>query len=398
MKWIILAWRNIQRNMRRSLMAIFVISIGVTAIITAVGFLLASFHGLGESVVGSGVGHIQITQNEKYGKNIDKETQGLIEKVTSQIQGIRFTTPRVTFEGLISSSEETISVVGQGIVPNKESKISSVFANIIEGEGLSPQLDSTEILLGSILKNSLKSKINDYITLLATLKDGSINAIDFTVEGVYKSGIPEKDSRYISVPISTAQDLLGTDEINQVIVMLNDTQSTGKIVKQLKQQLPQLIIKPWYKVAPYYSQVVQLYTNIFSVVGVIILIVVLLSVGNTMLMTIMERVREVGTLRAIGFSREQIALEFSLEGFLLGIIGVVLGFLLSMLIAALVAVLNIDMPPPPGRTTPYPLIIFINFYAYLIVGIIVVICTTIVARLTINKTLKLSIIKSLHYD
>lgn len=67
-------------------------------------------------------------------------------------------------------------------------------------------------MLGSELKESLKLKIKDYVTLLVSLKDGGINAIDFNVEGFYKSGIPEKDSRYISIPIQTAQNLLGTKE------------------------------------------------------------------------------------------------------------------------------------------------------------------------------------------
>ncbi|CAC9435554.1 hypothetical protein [uncultured Gammaproteobacteria bacterium] len=379
-------------------MAITIISIGVMAIITAIGFLLASFHGLGESVVGSGVGHIQITQNIKYGKSINKETQISIDKITNQIQQIRFTTPRVIFEGLISSDKETVSIVGQGIVPNKEAKISSVFANIIEGNELSSELNSIEILLGSKLKESLKLKMNDYVTLLTILKDGGINAIDFNVEGVYETGIPEKDARYISIPITTAQELLGTDEVNKVVIVLRNTKDTKKVVAQLRKKMPKLTVKAWYEIAPYYSQVVALYTNIFSVVGIIILIVVLLSIANTMLMTVMERVREIGTLRAIGFSKKQLTAEFSLEGFLLGVIGVTFGLLLSVIIAALIGLLNIDMPPPPGRTTPYPLIIFIDYYAYCLVGIIMVFCTTFVAKLTINKVLKQSIIKSLNYD
>src|SRR5690606_10730559 len=109
-------------------------------------------------------------------------------------------------------------------------------------------------------------------------------------------------------------------------------------------------------------QVVSLYTALFSVLGVIILAVVLLSGSNAMLMSLMERVREQGTLRAIGIPTHRIFKSFLYEGAIVGLIGGLFGVILTVIIALSINLIGIDMPPPPGRSTPYPLVIFLETF------------------------------------
>lgn len=403
LKWWKLSWLNIIRNTRRSLIAMLVIAMGSSAVLLAAGYVSATFDGLKESTIQGGVGHLQLALPKAFDDR-EADQQGIspqkLNKALTQLNAmpeVRLTTNRVLFEGLVSSGDITIAAIGRGVQIENEKQI-SVFNPIIEGRQLqADESDQYSAVLGVDLARDLKVSVGDSVTLLATTKYQGINAIDVTVMGLNQSGIPEMDKRSVMIPLTAAQVLKDSNDVNRIVIALHDTDTTDIVATKIQQELPFLEGRTWHQLFPFYGAVVTLYKGIFSIMGSIILFVVFLSISNTMVMTVMERVREGGTFRAYGFSRSRVVGLFSQEGFLLGLGGSVIGIAIATLIILLVNSVEILMPPPPGRSTAYRLIL--NWENTVVLGTLAVMtcCGCLAAWLPARKMSKISITKALNH-
>lgn len=404
MKWLLHAWQNVWRNTRRSAMAAGVIGLGAGALAMTVGFMLATFFGLGESTIRTDIGHIQISarggfENETdIARGLDDAAQKEIADKLAAIDGVRFSMPRILFDGLASKGNATIAIVGRGVEPMKEQRLSSVFAPLTAGQTLGMKGEHFEALLGDKLSAKLGWVANDLLTLIGTTEGGSINAVDVTTTGAYNTGVPDRDSRAVMVPLAVAKALLETDRVTRMVVVLKETAMTDRVVTQLKAALPDLDIRDWKMLDPYYQQVVTLYRNIFGVLSLIIIVVVLMSVSNTMMMTVFERIKEIGTLRAIGFSRAELRANFAIEGSFIGVIGGFAGLLFAAALSFAINLSNIQMPPAPGRTASYPLFIFVDGTVYSIVAAIMIACGLIGAWLPAARGSRIGIVEALGHD
>ena len=214
-------------------------------------------------------------------------------------------------------------------------------------------------LLGVGLARALAAVPGDTIAVMAATPDGSLNAVDMTVEGLFTTGFQELDSRILKTQVATGQRLLGTDLVNSLIVGLTDTSATRQEETDLRRafagNVQPLSILDWETRAPFYRQVRALYSGIFAFLGTIVTMLVVLSISNTMLMSVLERVREFGALLAIGTSRAQLARLLIFEALWLALFGVIAGSTLGLALAGVINALKIDMPPPPGAADPIQL-------------------------------------------
>ncbi|WP_028865754.1 ABC transporter permease [Psychromonas aquimarina] len=411
MKWLKLSWLNVLRNTRRSIIAVSIIAFGSFSLIIASGYVLASFEGLRESTIQGGLGHLQLAQPGAFtDKEIDQggftpQKKLQLQRDIEAMPEVRLTTERILFEGLASSGDITIAVIGKGVNINKERKI-TLFTPIIEGGNL-PNIDpnsKTETaeqiytaVIGEILARDLKVNVGDSITLLATTSYQGINAIDVTVVGINRSGIPEYDQRSVMIPVSAAKILRDSDTVNRLVISLRSTADTGLISSRIQSSFVNIEQKTWLELFPFYSNVVSLYKNIFGVMGSVILLVVLMSVNNTMVMAIMERVAESGTLRAYGFTSRRISGLFASEGMIMGLCGALLGTVLAALVIIFINVSMFEMPPPPGRSIGYPLVLNWNIYAVTLISLAMIISCTAAAWLPARKMLKKNIIDAINH-
>ena len=200
--------------------------------------------------------------------------------------------------------------------------------------------------------------------MLTTTTDGVLNALDVQVQGIFSVGVPELDKRLLFVALSTAQELLVTEKVSTLSVYLYETDQTAFMEKKLTQDYPDLVTQPWWEQAFYYFKVRALYDRIFGVLGVMIILIVFFSVTNTLSMTVMERTRETGTLLAMGTLPRQIVRNFILEAVLIGLAGALVGMLIAAASSISVIFLDIQMPPPPGRSENYPLYIYMSSWLY----------------------------------
>ena len=399
MRLIVFSVRNIGRNKRRSLAVLALIALGSTALLLAGGYAAANFTGLRERTIRNGVGHLQLSAGINEGVE-PTLAEGLTEhhalRGTVLADGrVKAVTARVDFTGLASTGEDSVAVIGRGIQPDQEYDRAGFAPTMVDGRPVAMNQEH-EALVAAGLAKTLKLRPGDRLTLMSATVDGAINGIDTTVVGIYTTGIRELDERSVVVRLDTAQTLLATDRISRLVVVLHDTDQTAAAEESLAQQLgPGIRIRTWSELATFYHQVRSLYSGIFGFLGIIITILVVLSAGNAMTMTVMERVREIGTLMAVGTSRLRIMAMFVVEGLALGTIGGTLGLALGYTLARVLTAADIQMPPPPTFTTGFPLEIEVVPALYAAVLVVMVLTLGAAALLPAIRAARLRITDAL---
>lgn len=197
----------------------------------------------------------------------------------------------------------------------------------------------------------------DGVVMAPTL-DGQMNAMDIQVAGVYDTGSDATNDKYLRFTYNFAQSLYNTDKAEKIVVLLKETKDTrrvrGRLLGVLAQAGINTEIRTWNELSLFYSKVRGMFDMMFLFIFCIVLVIVVMSTVNTMGMAVLERTREIGTLRALGLKRRGVSMLFALEGGLLGLLGSFLGVVLHV---AVWAVIKAAAPTytPPGISTPVPL-------------------------------------------
>ena len=264
--------------------------------------------------------------------------------------------PKLTFSATLSTGEKSGIVVAEALpVDNNGSLLS--FRRLLEGRDIL-QRGATEVVLAEGVAKKLRAKVGDRLTILAATRGGGMNAVDLVVVGISTSGIGAIDNIGIYLDLDLVKQLLNVQDVPQLIVTVDQTENTTQVRDRiLSLRLPggkPPALRTWEQIADYYRQVRDFYITLVRVIKAIVIAVVVFSIVNTMLMTVFERFREIGTLRAIGTRKRGIVGLFLAEGAVLGVLGGVLGVLLAYLVAW---ILNraggIYIPPPPGMSKGY---------------------------------------------
>ena len=399
MKWLQFAWRNTLRNRRRSAVTVLISALGTAAMLLAGGFALSTYEALAEASART-TGHLVVGLPAHFERDEDTPLQnGLRDWPALRARlladpSVRQVLPRVEFTGLISNGDKSTVMMAVGIAPDEEFGIKGPFLTVHSGQVLAGD-DRAAVMLGADLARSLKATPGSSLTLLASTTEGALNALDVTVKGTFSTGVPEIDKRLVYTDVATAQRLLVTDRISSAGVFLDDMASTAAAGQRLAQALPGLAVKDWVALAPFYRSVRDLYNRIFGALGLIIGVIVVFVVTNAMAMAIIERTREIGTLRAMGTLPRQLIGSFALEGLVLGGIGTAVGALVALLVSLALLVFPVQMPPPPGRSVGYPLLVSIDPALYaLTIGAVLVLAVA-AAALVARRTVHLQVVDAL---
>lgn len=348
-----LALRNILRQRRRSLIALAAICFGVISMMMAGGYIEWIFWANREEVAIQQYGHIQISKPGYHdaGKSNplayllpqDRDTLKRLERTP----GVRVIAQRLDFNGLVSHGDSTLSFIGLGIDPGMDPATNNIIIN--EGLPLS-ESDPKGILMGAGLAANLGVKTGDTIVLLTNASGRGLSAVEGHVRGLVAITVKAYNDSMLYVPIVTARELLRVQGSHLWIAMLRQTESSGITADRFKQDpaLRPFEIVTWDKLADFYHKTVALFSRQIGVVNLIIASIIILSISNTMIMSVMERTVEVGTAMALGVRRRRILALFLMEGGLLGAMGGFLGVLLGYLLATGLSAIGIPMPAGPG--------------------------------------------------
>jgi len=400
-----LAFRNLLRNRRRSLLAGAVVMVGFAAFALAGGFMAQSLEGLREGTIRNGLGHLQFADPRGFEAGADSTLEhGLtdaaeIEQTLRSDPGVLEVLPRIDFVGLVTSGDRSVPFLGTGLDPAPEARSMDLAETLASGRWLLDR-DQRGVVLGAGLAAGLRVGVGDTVTLLATTTDGVLNAVDASVVAVADIPIKELDDRYLATSLGLAGDLLMADDhVSRFVVILHDAADDRPALQRLLQTLKgrglDIAGRTWEDLAVFYRQVRLLYMGIFGFMGVVLVVVVLLATANAMLMAASERIREIGTLRALGTRPGQIRRMFVIEGALLGAAACVAGALASLAIRTVLNHSGIVLPPPPGVTHGVPL--YIKFYGetYLVGAVAMALTMMLASYLPARRASRMPIVDAL---
>lgn len=401
--WLRFAALNTLRNRRRSLVTVSIAALGTAAILLAGGFALYTYQGLAEAAART-TGHLIVGHAAQFEQDEDVPLQhgldGWLDLKTTLLADahVRHVLPRVEFSGLVSNGDKSVVMVGVGIDPDAEFAIKGPFITVKDGAVLQSAQNGA-VMLGEKLAKNLKAAPGSSLTLLASTAAGALNAIDITVAGVVSTGIPEIDARLVYTTVDTAQQLLGSGRVSSLGVFLDRMEATdaaqARLMTHPAPQLKDLKVLTWLDQATFYRSVKDLYNRIFGALGLIIGVIVVFVVTNAMAMAIIERTREIGTLRALGTLPAQLTRSLALEGLLLGGVGSVAGALVALAVSVGLLIFPVQMPPPPGRSTGYPLQIAIDLNLYLGTLAAMLLLSMLAAALVARRTVRQPVVEAL---
>ena len=400
MRWLTFAVQNTLRNRRRSLVTIAVAALGTAAILLAGGFALYTYQALAQSAARN-TGHLIVGLPEQFTKDEDTPLQyGLDDsaQLAARLQAdpdVRHVLPRIAFSGLVSNGDKSTVMLATGVDPDNEFAVKGPFLSMLAGDVLTSDAAQAEVMLGEGLAKSMKAKPGSGLTLLASTTDGALNALDVTVKGVFSTGVPDIDKRLVYTDIGTAQKLLNTKRVSTLGVFLKSMEATTGAQERIAAANPKLIVQTWLDQAFFYSSVRGLYNRIFGALGLIIGVIVVFVVANAMAMAIVERTREIGTLRALGTLPSQLLRTLALEGMVLGGVGALVGALIALGVSLLLYVAPVQMPPPPGSTRGYPLNTAIDPLMYLVTVLAMVLVSMLASAWIARKTVHIPVVEAL---
>jgi putative ABC transport system permease protein len=360
-----IAVRNLTRFGRRTLLTSSLITLGIVGVL-----LFISVTGSFKSIMigqftDAMLGHLEV-HRKGYVASIDSLPLNLnmqppmvekVENALNKMDAVEAYSERIKLGAMFSNFTETTSIRINGVDPVKEAETTPLLpGRVIEGSREGALLKPGEILIPTVLARGMKVKVGDTIVLVATNRDGSVNGKTFVVRGILESisGPSGKDG-YIT--LNDARDLLRMKEpeISEIAIRLKNPAKLDQAYADLSRELSGIAGKPgqsgmagkgggsalevhtWADLSPFAS-IVRMIDLLAVFIKIMMVSIVLISVMNVMVMAVYERIREIGTISAIGTPPGRILSLFLTEGLLLGVGGAALGTVISL---AVIYALNV---------------------------------------------------------
>ncbi len=343
-----IAARNLLRYRRRTLLTSLLVVIGIAAVLLFVA-ITGSFKALmiGQ-ITDSMLGHLQVHRRgyvasiESLPLNLNMPPKMAAQAVEA-IEGnpeVEAYAPRVKFGAMFSNFTETTSVRVNGIDPDRENRVTPLLAGRqIDGKLGGPLIARGEMLVPVLVARGLQVKAGDTVVLVTTNKDGSVNGKTFVVRGTLESATgPGGRDGYIH--IDDARDLLrmSDPEVTELAVRVKSQERVERInaalvdaLAGLKNQkgMSALEVHPWQRLTPF-ANIANMIDVLTLAIKVMLVSIVLVAIMNVMVMAVYERIREIGTIAAIGTPPRRILALFLAEGLLLGVLGSAIGTAVSL--------------------------------------------------------------------
>jgi len=342
-----LAWRNIWRHRRRTL--IVVLAIGVTMLLMMVyDGLIAGFQ---DAIYGNAIkvlgGNIQIhasgyqASETQYPLLPLPNSPAAVAAALKQPQ-VEAASLRINTGGLATSREGAFAVLISGIEPEKELPINMVEQKVAAGRTLTAS-DQDMAYIGQGLATAMDLKVGDRFTLTGRATHQQMRTRTMTVAGIFDVGMPDIEKRTIYISLGEAQDLYGlSGQATEVVIFLKQIGQEPAVINALKPGLPGYEMASWQTNFPELESAINTKSAAWEFFSDIMLIIVGIGILNLLLMAVFERTREIGILGALGLRPSNISIVFLLEGTLMGLVGLAFGVALGVSTNALLGRVGFD--------------------------------------------------------
>ncbi len=342
-----ISWRNVWRHKLRSSVILSAVAIGIFAGVFSWAFYAGMMNERVETAIATEASNIQIHQKgymedpdiKKYIVNSNE-----IAKKISGIEGIKGVSERVITNAMATSAEQGTGVMVIGIDPEQEKKVTNIGEQVtvgsyFEGEAKNP------IVIGKKLAEKLKIKERSKIVLTLQQTDGTITRAQFRVSGIYDitNSMYEEMNVFVKSGDLASVTQLNPQLCHEIAIKVTDNSREAEILGKVQPLFPTLDVKGWRELMPEVS-VAEESIDVSMIVFIIVILVGLsLAIINTMLMAVLERVKEIGMLMAIGMNRKRVFNMILLETIFLTITGMVVGIVIASLLSLYFGKTGIDI-------------------------------------------------------
>jgi ABC-type lipoprotein release transport system permease subunit len=402
-----LAWRNIWRHRRRTIIIMAAMGLSLGLMFWYDGLI----DGFNNAIYGNAIrvlgGNIQI-HAAGYREKIDSNPLLPLPDDTAAVQaalaqpGVISATRRITTGGMLTNREGAFAVSIIGIDAGAEAPVSLIAEHISAGRWLNDG-DQDTVLIGKGLADVMDLQVGDRITMVGTDVHKQSRQRTMTVAGIYDIGLPTTEKKMLYISLAEAQDLFGLrGQSTEVVVNLEKLGPEAQIVAALTPMLPGFEVESYEQNYPELKAALESKGAVMTIFGIIIIMISGIGILNLLLMAIYERTREIGLLGAMGVKPRQIAWLFILEGTMIGAVGAVAGVVVGLAINLSIGKIGIDFGQM-ASITEYMALISGKVYPSLgmknVVGrvLTVIIIATLAAWIPAREAARREPAEALHY-
>ena len=348
LKVLKLAARNLARYQRRTLLTTLLIVLGVLAVLLFVSVSGSFKRLIVGQITDSMLGHVEVHRrgyvasidNLPLNLNMKPAMAAKVDDALKKMDSVEAWSPRLKFGAMFSNFTETTSIRLNGVDPAREAATCPLMLKrFLQGTPDGGLVERGKVLIPDILATGMKIKVGDTVVLVATNLDGSVNGKTFVVQGVLDSVTgPGGRDGYINIDDARELLRLAEPEVSEIAIRLKNPQKFAAAAAAIRQALagvtdkqgrPALEVHTWDQLTPFAS-IASMIDLLTLFIKVMLIGIVLISIMNVMVMAVYERIREIGTIAAIGTQPGRILALFMTEGLLLGVVGAVIGAALSL--------------------------------------------------------------------
>jgi ABC-type lipoprotein release transport system permease subunit len=383
-----LAWKNIWRNKKRSLIIVAAITFGLWGGLFSGAVMVGMMESMVDTAISRDLAHIQI---HNPGYDADKDIRNYIAMSSDVLEtarsavGLEAVAGRTLIMGIAASPSSSYGVRIIGVIPGDSKKVTDIYQKIMEGSYFESDRKN-QIIIGHKLAERLNLKLRSKVVLSFQDLNGEIAYIACRVVGIFKTNSSLFDEMNVYVLQKDLFRILSTEPIyHELVLRVSSSELLESVKKQLIASFPELMVETWEEIAPelaYISDTTGVYTYIFVA---IILFALLFGITNTMLMSVVDRIRELGMLIAIGMKKMRVFTMIVLETVLLSLTGGICGIIISIITIAYYGNAGIDLTAIATSLESFGtsaiLYPFLPITMYVILTIMIIIAANIAAIL-----------------
>ena len=312
-----MAWRNIGRNPRRTAILLTTVSVGIMGTLLSMAVLWGMMTGMIETAIQTDLGHLQIHAE---GYESDPEISLLLPdggqsilRVLDEHPSVVAHAPRIRSEVLVSSPTTSLGLRLLGVDSLREPSVSSLKNWITEGQFLSGQ--AREAVIGRRLADRLNVEVGDKMVLSAQDTQGDMTSQSVRIRGLFESSSADFDKGSIFINLDQAARMLATGSgISEIVIVTRDRDEVTALQTHLLSSLERVEVQRWTDIQPFIAFLIESSGTAASSLYLVIFVAMAFGIANVMMMSIFDRIREIGVMLALGMSRARLLTLVILEG------------------------------------------------------------------------------------
>jgi ABC-type lipoprotein release transport system permease subunit len=334
---VTVAWRNLWRHRRRTLITAVAMAVGIALCMASAAFTDGTFETVFDVLVEQQLGHVQV-HHPDYPETHEQhatvqDADALLGRIDTHPE-VRAVAGRLSGFALVGTEDETAGALLVGVDPPRERELTPFHERVREGRFLA-DAPAQEIVLGHKLAEDIAAQVGDVVVVVTQSADGSLGNTLLTVVGTTKTGNARIDRAGALLHLADVRDLLVLpDQLHEILVLTADPDTIADTAVALRAEIgsDSVEVVPWWEASPQTAAMMDLRDTNLAIVIVIVFGAAAFGVLNTMMMSVFERTRELGVLRALGMRPRRLVALILIESGGLALIAAVIGVGLGLLL------------------------------------------------------------------